>query len=78
MSAPLRNIARASRSKNILNSVRSYSTKEPTLKERFAEILPAKQEEVKKLKAEYGKTRSLKSLKSLESLKQQQQDILRL
>lgn len=29
MSAPLRNIARASRSKNILNSVRSYSTKEP-------------------------------------------------
>ncbi|GMF66396.1 unnamed protein product [[Candida] boidinii] len=67
MSAPLRNIARASRSKNILNSVRSYSTKEPvctifhypTLKERFAEILPAKQEEVKKLKAEHGKTVSI-------------------
>uniref|UniRef100_A0A060T984 Citrate synthase n=1 Tax=Blastobotrys adeninivorans TaxID=409370 RepID=A0A060T984_BLAAD len=35
---------------------RLYSTKEPTLKERFAELLPEKQEQVKKLRKEHGNT----------------------
>ncbi|AOA61047.1 Citrate synthase [Komagataella phaffii CBS 7435] len=35
---------------------RAYSTKEPTLKERFAELLPEKIEQIKQLKAEHGKT----------------------
>ncbi|ODQ83049.1 hypothetical protein BABINDRAFT_159515 [Babjeviella inositovora NRRL Y-12698] len=39
-----------------LMGVRSYATAEPTLKERFAELLPEKQEEIRKLKAEHGKT----------------------
>ncbi|EGV60610.1 citrate (Si)-synthase [Yamadazyma tenuis] len=40
----------------LFNSLRSYSTAEPTLKQRLAEILPEKAEEVKQLKKEYGKT----------------------
>lgn len=40
----------------LINSLRSYSTAEPTLKQRLAEILPEKAEEVKQLKKEHGKT----------------------
>ncbi|ODV97515.1 hypothetical protein PACTADRAFT_47423 [Pachysolen tannophilus NRRL Y-2460] len=41
---------------NVLGAARAYSTKEPTLKERFAELLPEKQEQIKQLKKDYGKT----------------------
>ncbi|SCU98938.1 LADA_0H16292g1_1 [Lachancea dasiensis] len=39
-----------------LNMARFYSNGEKTLKERFAEIIPGKVEEIKKLKKEHGKT----------------------
>lgn len=44
----LRNFARS--------ASRAYSTAEPTLKERFAQLLPGWQAEVKDLKTKYGKT----------------------
>lgn len=44
----LRNFARS--------ATRAYSTAEPTLKERFAELLPGWQAEVKELKSKHGKT----------------------
>jgi citrate synthase len=47
---------RSQLAKQGLRSVRAYSTAEPTLKQRLAEILPAKAEEVKQLKKEHGKT----------------------
>ncbi|CDK26433.1 unnamed protein product [Kuraishia capsulata CBS 1993] len=57
MSLAFRSVARSALSqRSAVMGLRSYSSKEPTLKERFAELLPEKQEEVKKLKAEYGKT----------------------
>ncbi|VVT56538.1 uncharacterized protein SAPINGB_P005140 [Magnusiomyces paraingens] len=37
-------------------AARAYSTKEPTLKERFAELLPEKIEQIKKLRKEHGNT----------------------
>lgn len=37
-------------------AARAYSTAEPTLKERFAQLLPAWQAEVKELKTKHGKT----------------------
>ncbi|KAG7928407.1 hypothetical protein KL925_001707 [Ogataea polymorpha] len=53
----LRTVTRtASRKSTLYNAVRAYSTKESTLKERFAELLPEKQAQVKELKAKYGKT----------------------
>lgn len=39
-----------------LGQCRSYSNAEKTLKERFAEIFPARAEEIKNLKKNYGKT----------------------
>ena len=38
------------------SATRAYSTAEPTLKERFAQLLPGWQAEVKELKSKYGKT----------------------
>ncbi|GAV29671.1 citrate synthase [Pichia membranifaciens] len=38
------------------SATRAYSTAEPTLKERFAELLPGWQAEVKELKSKHGKT----------------------
>jgi citrate synthase len=58
MAASARSVLKISRSplvRHAFTSVRFYSSKQPTLKERLAELIPAEIENVKAIRAEHGK-----------------------
>lgn len=55
-SQTLRSNSSLLRKNSILLATRSYSSGEKTLKQRFAELIPEKVEEIKQLKKDYGKT----------------------